>query len=199
MFRNNKGISLVELLVVVAMIAVLAAVAGPRLTEYTVQGSNAMAAADLRNAVAAEKAFFADWGVYASSAMGAVPGTGSVLNDYWNNTGRIWATSINGTAPRVTIPDPGFQITVSQNVGVIINTSSMGGSYTMGSKNAMGDRCFGVDSDMKEVYWVNGVVGMPMSSSAVPSAIAGGVSDFAGVGGVMPCLGIDNQIVWTAL
>jgi prepilin-type N-terminal cleavage/methylation domain-containing protein len=201
MLQNEKGISLIELLIVVAMVSILAAVAGPRLTEYTVQGYNAMAAADLRNAAAAEKAFFADWGVYASSAMVGASGAGSVLTSFTNSTGPIWAMSINGTAPRATIPNAGFSITVSQDTGVVINTSPGGGSFVIVAKNASGDRCFGADSDVKEVYWVNGISGLMLSSSAAPAATAGG-NDFSGVISMVPCSGLpggNGQMMWTVL
>jgi Tfp pilus assembly protein PilE len=199
--HNNKGFSLVELFVVVAFIAVLVVVTGSQLQAYNLQGVNATASADIRNAAAAEKVFFANWGVYASSMMGGVPGVGSVFTSFGNNnTGQIWATGISPTAPSSTIPSPGFQIGVSQNVGIVINTSVMGGSYTMGSKNTAGDRCFAMDSDTREVYWINGPVGSSMASTGIPSAVASSHSDFEGKGGAHPCLGVaPTSVIWTAL
>ncbi len=199
MLKSNRGLTLIELLVVAAMLVVLAAVAVPQVIAYGENSANATAAADIRNAVMAEKAFFADWGVYASSIPGAIPGAGFVLTNYVNSTGPIWATGINGTAPSRTIPDPGFQISVSQNVGVVINTSVMGGSYTMVAKNAIGDRCFGMDSDTREVYWINGPLGSPLLPSSAPIPVAR-FNDFEGVSGIGSCLACPpGQITWVAL
>jgi len=202
MIRNYRGFTLVELLIVVALIAILAAVAGPRLTEYTVQGANASAAADLRNAVAAEKAFFADWGVYASSSPQGVSGGGWVWTSWSSQTGQIPVNAVNGKAPRQTIADPGFKVTLSDGVGLIVNTSAGGGSFTMVSKHPSGDRCFGMDSDTKEVYWVNGSPGQFLYSGSAPSASAG-ADDFSGIAGMNPCAGSPypgaGQFMWVAL
>ena len=202
MIRNYKGFTLVELLIVVALIAILAAVAGPRLTAYTVQGANASAASDLRNAVAAEKAFFADWGVYASSTMQGASGNGWTWTSGFSQTGMIPATSINGTAPRATVPEPGFRVTLSEYVGMVINTSSGGGSFVMVAKHMSGDRCFGLDIDAKEVYWVNGSPGQPLSFGEAPSP-TGGANDFSGLYGGGSCSGAPwpgmGQYAWVAL
>ena len=200
MFKHNiKGFSLVELLVVVAFIAVLVVVTGSQLQAYNLQGVNATASADLRNAAAAEKMFFANWGVYASSNLATgSPGVGYVI---MSNTPTphvtIWQGGINGTAPSANTT---FTINVSNNVGIVINTSAMGVSYTMGSKNAAGDRCFAMDSDSREVYWINGPVGAVMANTAVPAALASSYNDFEGRGGVLPCLGTaPASVIWTAL
>jgi len=207
MLRNNRGLSYVELLVVVFMFIVIAALVVPQVIAYGENSANATAAADLRSARVAEEAFFANWEVYASSAIGGGSGmAGRSFNNFGtgsNSTGQIWAASINGTAPSSTIPAPGFQVNVSQNVGLEINTSPMGGSsYTMVSKNASGDRCFGMDSDVREVYWVNGVGSMQSAGGAAPNAIAG-ANDFGNVAGSAICNGFPSpgqgQVVWVAL
>lgn len=200
MTRNYKGFTLVELLIVVAMIAIIAAVAGPQLTAYTVQGNNAMAAADLRNAVAAEKAFFADWGVYASSAGGGMAGQGMIFIGPQSGTGPISAKSISPTAPRASIMG-GFVAAIAPGAAVLINTSQNGGSYTMVSKHAGGDRCFGADSDSKDVYWINGSIGQFLYGESAPQAMAG-ADDFSGVFGSGSCSGNPpgmGQYTWVAL
>jgi len=199
MLRNNEGFSLVEVIVVAVLIAILVAVTGSQLQAYSVQGVNATASADLRNAAAAEKIFFANWGVYASSQAVGMPGSGSVITSYTTTPhvtiGQGW---INGTAPSASTT---LTLSVSNNVGIVINTSAMGGSYTMGSKNATGDRCFAMDSDFREVYWINGPVGSPMMSAAIPVAYASSsYSDIDSIGGTFPCLGVPPaSIIWTAL
>jgi len=206
MLKNKKGFTLIELLIVVAIIAILAAIAIPQFSAYRIKGYNASATADCRNARTAEEAFFSDWQVYASSGAGGLPGAVTVLINTANSTGLIAANSINGTsAPSAAIPAPGLQFGISQNVGLAVHTSAQGGSFSMGCKNASGDRCFGLDSDTTAVYWVNGNIGAGITTASVPVAVAG-VNDYTpggvGVAGAGVCNGNPagaGQIAWVAL
>ena len=206
MKMNKKGFTLIELLIVVAIIAILAAIAIPQFSAYRIKGYNAAATADLRNARTAEESFFSDWQVYSSSAAAGAPGAGNVFVNTANNTGAIAAGSIAGAptnAPSALINAPGFFVGISQNVGLVINTSAAGGSFTMASKNQAGDRCFGADSDFTPIYWVNANVGVSMAVAATPAAVASTVtSDFLGVAGAAPCNGLTGgggQTTWVSL
>src|SRR5512135_2234360 len=75
--KNKKGFTLIELLIVVAIIAILAAIAIPQFSQYRIKGYNSAALADLRNAKTGEEAFYSDWQVYASSAIGGAAGGGA--------------------------------------------------------------------------------------------------------------------------
>jgi type IV pilus assembly protein PilA len=206
MLKNKKGFTLIELLIVVAIIAILAAIAIPQFSSYRIKGYNAAATADLRNARTASESFFSDWQVYASSGAAGAPGAGLVWTNLANNTGLIGVGGIAPAptnAPSAIIPAPGFNTGISQNVGLVINTSALGGTFTMASKNQAGDRCFGADSDYTPIYWVNAAVGSSMAVGADPTAVANAtVSDFAGVAGVVPCNGLaggGGTVNWTAL
>lgn len=50
--KKNHGFTLVELMLAVAIVALLAAIALPQLNEYRTQSSDATAAADARNSIA---------------------------------------------------------------------------------------------------------------------------------------------------
>jgi type IV pilus assembly protein PilA len=207
MLKNKKGFTLIELLIVVAIIAILAAIAIPQFSSYRIKGYNASATADLRNARTAEESFFSDWQVYASSNAAGAPGAGLVLTNTANNTGAIAAGSIAPAptnAPSALIPAPGFSIGISQNVGVVINTSNNGGSFTMASKNQAGDRCFGADSDFTPIYWINAQVGVGMTAAATPAANATAGAPPADFGAVVvaPCNGLNGgggQTTWVSL
>ncbi|WP_083774439.1 type IV pilin protein [Desulfurivibrio alkaliphilus] len=81
--KGQGGFTLVELMIVVAIIGILAAVAIPQFAQYRIRGFNSSALSDVRNLTTAQEAFFADWLRYAVTHEAAdvteVKATGDLL------------------------------------------------------------------------------------------------------------------------
>jgi type IV pilus assembly protein PilA len=62
--KNQKGFTLIELMIVIAIIGILAAIAIPQFSAYRRRSYNASANADLRNAATAQEAYYVDKATY---------------------------------------------------------------------------------------------------------------------------------------
>jgi type IV pilus assembly protein PilA len=107
--KSNSGFSLVELMVVVAIIGVLATVAVPNYLKFTAKAKQSNAKAELSGLYTAEKAFFVEYNVYHDvlNYIGFVPdgvdetrAVGAATRD---NVARTYATGFNsaGVSPAV--------------------------------------------------------------------------------------------------
>ena len=62
--KDQKGFTLIELMIVIAIIGILAAIAIPQFSAYRTRSYNSAAQADLRNATTAQEAYFVDNQLY---------------------------------------------------------------------------------------------------------------------------------------
>ena len=67
--RGEKGFTLIELMIVVAIIGILAAIAIPQFAAFRVRGFNSTSQSDLRNLATSEEAYFADKQDYCGSTV----------------------------------------------------------------------------------------------------------------------------------
>ena len=75
MMKKNEGFTLIELMIVVAIIGILAAIAIPQFSAYRARSYDASSEADLRNAATAQEAYFVDKQTYVADPQTELVGS----------------------------------------------------------------------------------------------------------------------------
>ncbi|MFB0532541.1 MAG: type IV pilin protein [Desulfatiglandales bacterium] len=79
--KNQKGFTLIELMIVIAIIGILAAIAIPQFSAYRRRAYNSAALSDLKNFTTAQEAYYVDNATYCSSPAVLVSGFGAYTSD----------------------------------------------------------------------------------------------------------------------
>jgi len=75
MKKDEKGFTLIELMIVIAIIGILAAIAIPQFSAYRTRSYNSASQADLRNAATAQEAYYVDNQAYVADPNSLVGST----------------------------------------------------------------------------------------------------------------------------
>jgi prepilin-type N-terminal cleavage/methylation domain-containing protein len=93
--RTNQGFSLIELLIVVAVILIIAAIAIPNFIRSKMMANEAAAVQNSRNITTAEVVYSTTYGIGFSATMTALAGSGTTVDQ--NNAGLIDSVLAAGT------------------------------------------------------------------------------------------------------
>ena len=161
--RNAKGFTLIELMIVVAIIGILAAIAIPQFAAYRMRAFNSSAESDVRNVKTAEEVLMGDAYVYGDSRDGqklpgsSIPSQGAqgVLlkgpgNASTSEVAGMGVFAVDHTAS----PGPhGVGIGVGNAVSLKANTDTNYATYYVYAHHFQGNRAFGSEAESTALYY----------------------------------------------
>jgi prepilin-type N-terminal cleavage/methylation domain-containing protein len=202
---NQKGFTLIELMIVIAIIGILAAIAIPQFAAYRVRANNTKSNTTAGVFKSGEAALNQDLGCYGGSVDGFATGVnltsapggqnfGNLISGLPNAivaatqlTNGVMVTATRGAGATQVISAVGVSCPQSVEISAITAADSSGTAnmcYRILAEAVAGNRAYGVDSDVENtMYFVqndswNGSAGL----DCTPVAITDGIDDFMPAG-----------------
>lgn len=130
--KAQKGFTLIELMIVVAIIGILAAIAIPQFSQYRIRAFNSAAESDIRNIMNAEESAFADNEAYVD--FGQVGSDTAQVNIITSLPGAKLSKGVKADALSVTSTD--FTVTTKHIQGDKQYVGSSAGGITSSGATA---------------------------------------------------------------
>jgi len=156
---TQKGFTLIELMIVVAIIGILASIAIPQFTSMRTKAYNSAATSDLHQMKLGQESLYSDFRYYGSSIPNVDPATAAgaagkgTLIDGAKPLGAgkmnvVAVSNANGGNNGLSAP-----VAVSNGVIIRADTTANEQSAVMVAHNTQGDRAYAADTDSTTVYW----------------------------------------------
>ena len=205
--KNTEGFTLIELMIVVAIIGILAAIAIPQFSSYRQRAFNSSAESDVRNLKTTEEVLQADHQIYGATGSAAtLPGAGSgvgvtIAGPLAPATLTVQGGFLTGTDAGAVVDGIGLGVGNQVYINASTEAAATFGSYVVIARHNAGPRSYATDSVTTAVYYIDdpGMIGAnALTTGLVASSTT---ADPFAPSGTIAATGITASVVtknWTA-